>query len=213
MSQRDQSSVAYELCKRAVDLAIAVGALILFAPLWVVIGLAIRLTSPGPALFRRTVIGRNGRPFIYFKFRTMRSGDDTHHREWLANFVLADAPYADGAYKVRDDPRVTPLGRLLRRTSVDEVPQFVNVLMGDMSIVGPRPPIEYEYALYDEHARLRLTVKPGITGLYQVTARSQVPFSEMLALDLQYIASRSLRLDFCIMVRTAKVMFTGEGAG
>ena len=143
----------------------------------------------------------------------MREGDDSHHREWLKDFVTRDSAYVGGEFKVRDDPRVTRLGRFLRRTSLDEVPQLINVLKGDMSVVGPRPPIEYEYDLYDERAKRRLAVKPGITGLYQITARSSVPFSKMLELDLEYIQKRSLWLDFSIMLRTPLAMITGRGAG
>lgn len=178
-----------------------------------VISVAIRLSSSGPALFRRTVVGRGGQRFTYYKFRTMVAGDDSHHREWLKNFVTRDEPYRGGRFKVWDDPRITGIGRLLRRTSLDEVPQLINVLRGEMSIVGPRPPIEYEYELYDDRAKHRLAIRPGITGLYQVTARSKVPFSGMLAYDLEYIERRSLRLDLSIMARTLKVMVMGSGAG
>lgn len=203
----------YELPKRIVDLFTATSILILLSPAWLLIAAAIRATSSGPALFRRRVVGRAGKRFIYFKFRTMREGDDSHHREWLKDFVTRDSAYVGGEFKVRDDPRVTRLGRFLRRTSLDEVPQLINVLKGDMSVVGPRPPIEYEYDLYDERAKRRLAVKPGITGLYQITARSSVPFSKMLELDLEYIQKRSLWLDFSIMLRTPLAMITGRGAG
>jgi len=133
-------------------------------------------------------------------------------RAYLDEFVTRDAAYRDGRFKVVGDPRVTPVGRVLRRLSLDEVPQLLNVLRGDMSIVGPRPPIAEEYALYDDRCRLRLAVKPGITGLYQVTARSRVPFSQMLAIDLDYIERRSIRLDVAIMLRTIAVMVSGRGA-
>jgi lipopolysaccharide/colanic/teichoic acid biosynthesis glycosyltransferase len=192
---------------------IAGSVLVLLSPLWLLIGLVIRVTSPGPALFRATVVGKDGRQFTYYKFRSMVAGDDRHHKEWLRDFVTRDAPYRDRVYKVEADPRVTPVGRVLRRLSLDEVPQLINVLRGEMSIVGPRPPIPFEYDLYDQRARGRLAVKPGITGLYQVTARSQVPFSRMLALDLEYIERRSLWLDVGIMVRTVGVMLSGRGAG
>jgi lipopolysaccharide/colanic/teichoic acid biosynthesis glycosyltransferase len=203
----------YELVKRLIDVVASAAILVLLSPAWILIAIAIRLTSPGPALFKRTVVGQAGRKFTYYKFRTMREGDDTHHREWIKEFVMRDSAYAGGEFKVRDDPRVTRLGKLLRRTSLDEVPQLINVLKGDMSVVGPRPPIEYEYELYDERAKQRLAVKPGITGLYQVTARSRVPFSKMLELDLEYIQKRSLWLDLSIMVRTPLAMIVGRGAG
>jgi lipopolysaccharide/colanic/teichoic acid biosynthesis glycosyltransferase len=203
----------YEIAKRALDLALASLVLGVFSPAWIIIGLLIRATSPGPALYRRSVMGKDGRPFTYYKFRTMVAGDDSHHRDWLRDFVTQDAAYRDGSYKVLADPRITKVGRVLRRLSLDEIPQLVNVLQGQMSIVGPRPPISFEYSLYDERAKRRLGVKPGITGLYQVTARSRVPFSQMLALDLEYIKRRSLRLDLEIMLRTLRVMLSGRGAG
>ncbi|MER3405652.1 MAG: hypothetical protein C4289_11260 [Chloroflexota bacterium] len=141
--------------------------------------------------------------------------DDSGHRKFLEAFVQGGgAVEANGrpVYKYANDPRVTPLGRLLRRTSLDEIPQFINVLRGEMSVVGPRPPVPYEYALYEPRHRLRLLVKPGITGLYQVSARSQVPFEEMVRIDLEYIARRSIWLDLQIMLRTIPVMLTGRGA-
>jgi lipopolysaccharide/colanic/teichoic acid biosynthesis glycosyltransferase len=133
-------------------------------------------------------------------------------RRWLREFVTCDAPYRDGVFKVVGDSRVTPVGRLLRRLSLDEVPQLINVLRGEMSVVGPRPPVVYEWELYDESARRRLAVKPGITGLYQVTARSSVPFSRMVEIDLEYVRRRSLSLDLAIMLRTLWVMVSGRGA-
>jgi lipopolysaccharide/colanic/teichoic acid biosynthesis glycosyltransferase len=199
----------YEVTKRVLDVAVAGLILLLLSPLWIAIAILVRLTSPGPALFRRTVVGRNSVPFKYYKFRTMVAGDDSHHRAWLQGYVEKDAPYGKHGFKVRNDPRVTPLGRLLRRTSLDEVPQLINVLVGDMSMVGPRPPIEFEFELYDDAAKRRLAVKPGLTGLYQVTARNRVPFSRMLALDIEYVERRSTWLDLRIMARTAGVMLSG----
>jgi len=170
------------------------------------------VSSPGPAVYRRIVIGKGGKPFTYYKFRTMLEGNDSHHKEWLRDFVTRDAAYRDGQFKVVGDPRITSVGRLLRRWSLDEIPQLFNVLKGDMSLVGPRPPIPYEFELYDSAARKRLAVRPGITGLYQVTARSQVPFSLMLALDLDYIERRSVQLNVRIMLKTLRAMAHGRGA-
>ena len=201
----------YDALSRVLDVTVAAAALLLLSPLWLAIAVLVRSTSPGTALFRRTVVGKDGRHFTYYKFRSMVAGDDSHHREWLREFVTRDAAYRGGRFKVVGDPRITPVGRLLRRLSLDEVPQLINVLKGDMSIVGPRPPIAEEYELYDDRTRRRLAVKPGITGLYQVTARSRVPFSEMLAIDLEYIERRSLRLDVAIMLRTIAVMVSGRG--
>lgn len=203
----------YDTVKRLLDLAVAAFILVVLSPAWLVIGGTVLLSSRGPAIFRRTMIGKGGRPFTYFKFRTMLEGDDSHHREWLRAFVTNDAPYDGGDFKVRDDPRVTKIGALLRRLSLDEVPQFINVLRGEMSVVGPRPPIPFEFDLYDDRAKRRLAVKPGITGLHQVTARSSVPFSTMLQIDLDYIERRSLQLDLSIMLRTPIVMLSGRGAG
>jgi lipopolysaccharide/colanic/teichoic acid biosynthesis glycosyltransferase len=204
---------SYDALKRAIDLLLAALVLVVLSPVWLVIAAAIRLSSPGPALFRREMVGQGGRRFTYFKFRTMREGDDSHHREWLHAFVTRDAPYEGGDFKVRDDPRVTRIGAVLRRLSLDEVPQLINVIRGEMSVVGPRPPIPYEFDLYDERTRRRLAVKPGITGLHQVTGRSSVPFSTMLQIDIEYIERRSIPLDLSIMLRTPVVMLSGRGAG
>jgi lipopolysaccharide/colanic/teichoic acid biosynthesis glycosyltransferase len=204
---------AFDLVKRVIDVLIALTVLLLFSPLWLAIAAAIRLSSKGPVLFSGTVVGKGCRPFTYLKFRSMVAGDDSRHREWIERFVVQDAPYAAGRYKVLDDPRVTRVGRLLRRLSLDEVPQLVNVLKGEMSVIGPRPPLVFEYGLYDESAKRRLAIRPGITGLYQVTARSTVPFSKMVELDCEYIRDRSLWLDVKILARTAIVMSTGRGAG
>jgi lipopolysaccharide/colanic/teichoic acid biosynthesis glycosyltransferase len=203
----------FNAAKRIVDVLVALGVLVLGSPLWLLIAVAIKLTSTGPVLHSGTVVGKDGHRFTYFKFRSMIAGDDAQHRQWINRFVSHDAPYANRQYKVVDDPRVTAVGKLLRRLSLDEVPQFVNVLRGEMSVVGPRPPLVFEYELYDQVAKQRLAVKPGITGLYQVTARSAVPFSRMVELDCTYIRKRSLWLDAKIAALTIGVMFTGKGAG
>ena len=164
-------------------------------------------------------MGKGGRVFRYYKFRSMRADSDNKaHKEWLEKFVKEDAAFAEDAsgqqvFKVVNDPRITSIGRWIRKLSLDEAPQMINVLKGDMSLVGPRPPVPYEYEHYDEVARQRVSVTPGITGLYQVTARSQVGFSGMLAIDLDYIRRRSTTLDLTIMVKTPWVMLTGKGAG
>ena len=211
----------YEFAKRILDVTIALIVLILFAPLWVVIAATVRLTSPGPALHcQRRVIGKGGREFTVYKFRTMyHNNDDTLHKHAIARVLDGqplDVVEAGGVrkpvYKLTHDPRITPLGRILRRTGLDEVPQFLNVLRRDMSIVGPRPPIYYEYETYTERYKRRLDVLPGITGWYQVMARSQVTFREMVEFDLEYIQHRSLWLDLKIMLLTPWVMVTGSGA-
>lgn len=202
-------------------MTIAVLILVILAPLWLAIALAIRLTSPGPIFFRADAAGKGGRPFYCYKFRTMRAdGDDTHHRRWIEGYVKQNRPYTvqkdeNGVerpvFKVINDSRVTPIGRYLRRVGLDEAPQFINVLRGEMSIVGPRPPRVFEYEHYTDFQRRRLDVIPGITGLYQVTARAQASFDEMLELDLEYIRRRSVWLDIQIMARTVPVMAFGRG--
>lgn len=209
----------YAAAKRALDVAVVLLVLVVGMPVWLLIALLIKLTSPGPVFYRGVVIGRGGVAFRYFKFRTMvAGGDNTAHKQWLEQFVKQDAAFAEDesgkkVFKVVNDPRITSVGRTLRKLSLDEVPQMLNVLGGDMSLVGPRPPVPYEYEHYDDYAKQRLSVPPGITGLYQVTARSQVGFSGMVAIDLDYIRRRSLWLDFQIMLKTPVVMLLGKGAG
>jgi len=209
----------YAAAKRALDVFIVLLVLVIGLPIWLLIALLIKLSSAGPIFYRGTVIGRGGKPFRYYKFRTMvTGGDNTAHKQWLEQFVKQDAAFAEDAsgnkvFKVVDDPRITSVGRTLRKLSLDEVPQMLNVLTGDMSLVGPRPPVPYEYEHYDDWAKQRLSVPPGITGLYQVTARSQVGFSGMVAIDLDYIRRRSFWLDVQIMLKTPVVMLLGKGAG
>ena len=209
----------YLASKRTLDVVLSALVLVVLLPLWLLIALLIKLSSPGPVFYRGTVIGKGGRGFRYYKFRTMRADSDNKaHKEWLEKFVKEDAAFSQDAsgkqvFKVVNDPRITSVGRYLRKLSLDEVPQMINVLLGDMSLVGPRPPVPYEYEHYDDVARQRVSVTPGITGLYQVTARSQVGFSGMLAIDLEYIRTRTLRGDIMIMLKTPWVMLTGKGAG
>jgi lipopolysaccharide/colanic/teichoic acid biosynthesis glycosyltransferase len=205
--------------KRGLDIIVSAVLLVVSLPLWALVAALIKLDSPGPVLYVQMAMGRGGREFRFYKFRTMRSSsDDGPHRRYLRAFVRgvgpADrAPETGGAvYKMTDDARVTRVGRFLRKTSLDELPQLINVLKGDMSIVGPRPPLPYEYELYDDWARQRLAVRPGITGLYQVTLRSRSSFQEMVAIDLDYIRRRSPRLDLMIMAKTLPVMLLGRGA-
>ncbi|MCO5245972.1 MAG: sugar transferase [Anaerolineae bacterium] len=209
----------YLASKRTLDVVLSALVLVVLLPLWLLIALLIKLSSPGPVFYRGTVIGKGGRGFRYYKFRTMRADSDNKaHKEWLEKFVKEDAAFSQDAsgkqvFKVVNDPRITSVGRYLRKLSLDEVPQMINVLLGDMSLVGPRPPVPYEYEHYDDVARQRVSVTPGITGLYQVTARSQVGFSGMLAIDLEYIRTRTFRGDIMIMLKTPWVMLTGKGAG
>jgi lipopolysaccharide/colanic/teichoic acid biosynthesis glycosyltransferase len=190
------------------------------APLFVMIALAIKASSKGPVLFKQLRVGRYGKPFTFLKFRSMYvNNDDTVHRQYVTKLIANEAAQQKSngnnhdAYKLMDDKRVTTVGRLLRRSSMDELPQLLNVLIGDMSLVGPRPPLPYEVAVYQTwHRRRVLEVKPGITGLWQVTGRSKVKFDEMVRLDLQYATSWSPWLDFKILMLTPLAVIKGEGA-
>jgi exopolysaccharide biosynthesis polyprenyl glycosylphosphotransferase len=193
--------------KRAIDAVVSSVALVLLSPLLALSALLIRLDSPGPAIFRQTRVGRGGRPFTLYKFRTMYEGAD------LAVAELADHNEASGPlFKMRDDPRRTRVGKWLRKTSIDELPQFWNVLKGDMSIVGPRPALPSEVEQYQPWHRRRLEAAPGITGLWQVSGRSEVSFDEMVLLDLYYIENWTLFLDLKIMLQTIPTILTGRGA-
>lgn len=171
------------------------------------IALAIKLDSPGPVLFRQTRIGKGGKPFTLYKFRSMVDGAD-RQQEALRRATGRSALL----FKLRDDPRVTRVGRFLRRTSLDELPQFFNVLKGEMSVVGPRPPVPEEVAEYQDWHLQRLLVTPGLTGLWQVNGRSDLTFDEMVRLDLYYVENWSPWLDLKVILRTVPVVLTGRGA-
>lgn len=205
--------VALSRAKRLLDL---VGAAVLFVialPLGLLIGLAIRLDSPGPVLFRQRRVGLGGREFTMLKFRSMSDQcGDAPHREYVKGLVNGQEETThDGVYKLVNDPRVTRVGGWLRRTSLDELPQLVNVLRGEMSLVGPRPPLPYEVAEYDETQRLRLTCRPGVTGLWQVSGRNALSYRGMVELDLEYIRRWNLGLDVKILLHTVPVVFGGSG--
>lgn len=193
------------LAKRALDLAVACPILALASPLMLVAFVLIRLTSPGPALIRQTRIGQHERPFAMFKFRTMHvDADDTAMRLMNMRELAGetDPGTSDGAFKPDADPRITRVGRLLRRYSIDELPQLFNVLSGEMSLVGPRPSLPWEVELYTPEQRMRHVCLPGLTGLWQVSGRNRLPMPEMLRLDLVYARSWSLSLDLWILCRT-----------
>jgi lipopolysaccharide/colanic/teichoic acid biosynthesis glycosyltransferase len=213
-------------CKRCLDLAIAAALLVLLSPLLLLIALAIKLDSRGPILFtqqrvgarRRVEPGRTSwevRDFLIYKFRSMADGaDQAVHRAYIKAFV--DGQVADGAdahFKLTNDRRVTRVGRVLRRTSLDELPQLVNVLKGDMSLVGPRPVPTYEVADYQEWHRERLAALPGITGLWQVKGRCRVSFEGMVQMDIEYVRGRSLWLDMRLLLLTVPAVLSGRGAG
>jgi lipopolysaccharide/colanic/teichoic acid biosynthesis glycosyltransferase len=195
--------------KRVMDAATATVALVALAPVMGLIAAAVGLTSRGPILFRQERVGIGGRRFHIYKFRTMVA-DAEAHRPGLA----AHSVYTDGRlFKVVDDPRVTRVGQFLRRTSLDELPQFWNVLRGDMSLVGPRPPLPEEVQLYDEHHYRRLVMKPGMTGPWQVGGRNRVTdFEEVVRLEAAYMRNWTIRKDFRIMARTVPVVFRMDGA-
>jgi exopolysaccharide biosynthesis polyprenyl glycosylphosphotransferase len=195
------------LVKRLIDVTVAAVGLVLCAPLFLLIALAIRLDSPGPIIFRQTRVGLRGRHFEMYKFRSMHVGAE-EQQDMLAAMNEADGPI----FKIRDDPRLTRVGRILRRLSMDELPQLVNVLRGEMSLVGPRPPIPAEVEKYQEWHKKRLEAPPGMTGLWQVSGRSRLSFDEMVLLDIYYIENWSLWLDFKILMRTIPKVLLGEGA-
>jgi lipopolysaccharide/colanic/teichoic acid biosynthesis glycosyltransferase len=205
--------------KRALDIAGSAFALILLAPLFGLIALAIKLTSEGPVLFRQDRLGQNGKKFKFLKFRSMKKDCDCRiHQEYVSKYIAGQVSGQNGngaapTFKIQSDPRVTPIGRILRKTSLDEVPQFWNVLVGEMSLVGPRPPLEYEFKAYDVwHRRRVLESKPGITGLWQVEGRSRTHFDDMVRLDLKYARAWSLWLDLKILIRTPAAVVSGNGA-
>ncbi|HEX6674141.1 MAG TPA: sugar transferase [Actinomycetes bacterium] len=210
------SARAEAAAKRALDLVIAAVLLLLLAPLLLAVALLVRLTSPGPALFKQTRLGHCERPFTIFKFRTMWvGGDDSAHRRYVAQLLNETSPPfggRPGLYKLVGDPRVTPLGALLRRTSVDELPQLFNVLRGEMSLVGPRPAQPWEVELFRPQYRARFLVKPGITGLWQVSGRNHVTMRQALELDVRYVETRNLGLDLGIIWRTIPAVLRRTGA-
>jgi lipopolysaccharide/colanic/teichoic acid biosynthesis glycosyltransferase len=202
-----------EAVKRALDIALASVLIVIAAPLLLLLWCLVLATSAGPALFRQERLGRDMKPFMMLKLRTMYVGnDDRIHRAYVTGMLSAeqDAGTRSGAlFKLVDDPRVTPLGAWLRRTSLDELPQLINVMRGEMSLVGPRPMLPWEAQLLGELHRQRFTVKPGITGLWQVSGRSRLSMGRALELDLEYTRRRSLVLDLTILVRTVPALFRG----
>ncbi len=214
---REPLSNGARILKRTFDLIFAALAILLLLPLWLLIALLIKLDSKGPVFYTQERVGMDGRLFLLYKFRTMQANADAElHREYQRAFIAGRAEANLGnetkpTYKLLSDPRITRIGKLLRRTSLDEVPQLLNVLSGDMSLVGPRPPIPYEVEAYELWHRKRLDMKPGLTGLWQVSGRNRLPFEEMVRLDLFYIENWSLLLDLKIILRTGFVMLAGEG--
>ncbi|HVL23777.1 MAG TPA: exopolysaccharide biosynthesis polyprenyl glycosylphosphotransferase [Thermomicrobiales bacterium] len=191
--------------KRCVDVLVASIALLVLTPLLILVALAVRLDSPGPVFFRQTRIGRHNREFTIFKFRTMVDAGPE-------SFQLLKDDDGQWRHKIRHDPRITRIGRLLRRTSVDELPQFLNIVLGHMSLVGPRPELPQIVQRYEQWQHQRHLVRPGLTGWWQVSGRSDRPMHEHIDLDLYYIEHLSIWLDLKIMLRTVKVVLRGLGA-
>jgi lipopolysaccharide/colanic/teichoic acid biosynthesis glycosyltransferase len=205
---------ATSLARRALDVSVAGTVLLAMVPLIALAAIAVRLSSPGPVLFRQRRLGRHMQPFTVLKFRTMRAdADSALHRDYVRSLIGTQPPEdaPDNLYKLVIDPRVTRVGRFLRSWSLDEVPQLWNVLRGEMSLVGPRPVIEYEVEQYPDWYLRRFAVKPGLTGLWQVSGRNEKTYEEMVRFDIEYAERRSLWLDLRILARTALVVMRRQG--
>ncbi len=206
--------------KRTIDIIGSLLGILLFSPFFIILSLLVKLTSEGPVFFRQERVGRYGRKFTFLKFRSMHiNNDPAIHKEYTRKLISGqqDAKGVDGkgngSYKIKDDPRVTPIGKFLRKSSLDELPQFFNVLKGEMSLVGPRPPIPYELEAYDIwHRRRLLEIRPGITGIWQVHGRSCTTFDEMVRMDIKYIREWSVWMDIKLLLKTPWVILTGKGA-
>jgi lipopolysaccharide/colanic/teichoic acid biosynthesis glycosyltransferase len=206
-------SLVQRAAKRLVDVVGAGALLLALSPLLLVTALAIKLDSPGPVVFRQQRVGQGGKAFRILKLRSMRTGgDDSAHRAYVEQLMRGEAAAQDGVFKLVADPRITRVGRVIRRYSVDELPQLWNVLRGDMSLVGPRPALPHEVELYDAMARQRLVVKPGVTGLWQVSGRCELSFADMIALDVDYWRRWSLVKDLLILLKTPVAALSGRGA-
>jgi lipopolysaccharide/colanic/teichoic acid biosynthesis glycosyltransferase len=205
------------VAKRALDLTLASLALLILAPLLAAIWLGVRLSSPGPAVFRQERLGRDERPFVMYKFRSMHiDSSDAIHRAYVTRMLTGDGDpveaAATGLFKLEHDPRVTPFGAWLRTTSLDELPQLVNVVRGDMSLVGPRPVLAWEAELFSEQSRARFRTRPGLTGLWQVSGRNLLTMRQALELDVEYVQRQSLWLDLTILARTVPAQIRRNAA-
>ena len=219
LSERDQTRKFFRGMKRMMDIVGSLSALILLAPVFLIAAAAIKMTSEGPVFFRQRRMGQHGKSFVFLKFRSMYVNNDAGvHREYVKQLIAGKAAKnsdanGEGVYKLTKDSRITTVGAFLRKTSLDEIPQFFNVLRGEMSLVGPRPPVPYEVEAYDIwHRRRLLEAKPGITGLWQVCGRSRVKFDDMVRLDLHYARTWSPWMDIKILARTPGAVVLGEGA-
>ena len=224
LEEREKTNRYGRATKRAIDILGSLSLLALLSPVFAMIAATIKLTSQGPVLFRQKRIGEHGTPFTFLKFRTMYVNNDaSEHQEYVRQLIAGQAvrhptngngnENNDGIFKLTNDPRITPLGSFLRRTSLDELPQLLNVLRGEMSLVGPRPPLPYEVEEYATwHRRRLLEAKPGITGLWQVHGRSRIGFDDMVRLDLRYARHCSPWLDLKILLQTPRAVISGDGA-
>lgn len=220
LHKRDGANRLGRAMKRSMDILGSLLLVLVLSPVLLVIAAAIKFTSRGPILFRQQRIGEHGTAFTFLKFRSMYVNNDaSQHKEYVRQLIAGQAAKqptngtGEGIFKLTNDPRITPVGNFLRRTSLDELPQFVNVLRGEMSLVGPRPPVPYEVEAYAPwHRRRLLEAKPGITGLWQVQGRSRVGFDDMVRLDLRYARDCSPWLDLKILLQTPKAMIAGNGA-
>ena len=199
--------VLYAPAKRRFDVAVSAAAIVLLSPIFLLCALAVRLTSSGPVLFRQTRVGQGGKLFTCFKFRSMHI-DAEKRRAELLHLNEMSGP----VFKIKRDPRMTIVGKYLRKFSLDELPQLFNVLKGDMSVVGPRPPIPDEVMSYTNHQLKRLSVKPGLTCIWQVSGRSDIPFDRWVELDIAYIEIMSMKTDLNILLKTVPAVITGRGA-
>ena len=194
--------------KRIMDIILSMLGIVVLSPVFLGTALIVKLTSPGPIIFSQVRVGRYGRHFKFYKFRSMYIDAEARKAELLKHNESGDGVI----FKMKRDPRITPFGRFIRKFSIDELPQLFNVLLGDMSLVGPRPPLPQEVCTYTIEDRKRLNITPGITCIWQVSGRSELPFQQQMALDKQYIASRSAWKDFVILLKTIPAILTGKGA-
>ncbi len=207
----------YLIIKRGLDILGSLVLLIFFSPLMLIIALSIKRFSPGPIIYKQTRIGKDGHPFTMLKFRSMRLENSPDlHKEYVRELILKNIdPKSLGTetLKLESDPRITGMGKYLRKWSIDELPQLINVLRGEMSIIGPRPSLPYEYELFNDWQKQRLLIRPGITGLWQVTARNKVCFNDQVRIDLEYIQNMNICLDLKIAFFTPHEMINGKGGG
>ncbi|MBO5766237.1 MAG: sugar transferase [Lentisphaeria bacterium] len=194
--------------KRFMDIVLSIFALIIGSPVFLLTALLVKVTSPGPIIFSQVRVGKFGRHFKFYKFRSMYIDAEARKAELMKHNESGDGVI----FKMKRDPRITPVGRFIRKFSIDELPQLFNVILGDMSLVGPRPPLPSEVRTYTLEERKRLNIIPGITCLWQVSGRSELPFSKQIALDKEYIASQSVWKDFLILLKTIPAILTGKGA-